>query len=246
MAEGYSIAEAAKLLGVPQRRVMQLLERGVLTAVVDERRRWRVYLAASDAAEVAGGTLTAEPERPPSGRTRQARSASEDAEQPADSNGDHFSQLLAELRHLQERYGQALLALGEARGEVSALRSRVELLEGGPAIAIPQPDPGPKPPAPAPAPVPRPEAGRRRRVRPPGAAAGLADALARADDPSPAELPGGREAARALEALTASQASVSAPAAPAAPEARDAQPVTEATPTPADRGIGRLRRWLGR
>ncbi|MDQ3879841.1 MAG: hypothetical protein M3295_02015, partial [Chloroflexota bacterium] len=40
----------------------------------------------------------------------------------------YFRELLSELRHLQERYGQALLALGEARGEAAALRHRLALL----------------------------------------------------------------------------------------------------------------------
>ncbi len=40
-----------------------------------------------------------------------------------------FRELLTEFRNLTERYGQALLALGESRGEVASLRGRVELLE---------------------------------------------------------------------------------------------------------------------
>jgi hypothetical protein len=53
---------------------------------------------------------------------------------PAGNGGSHpeaspFRELLTEFRNLTERYGQALLALGEARGEVAALRSRVDLLE---------------------------------------------------------------------------------------------------------------------
>jgi nicotinate-nucleotide--dimethylbenzimidazole phosphoribosyltransferase len=53
---------------------------------------------------------------------------------PTGNGGSHpeaspFRELLTEFRSLTERYGQALLALGEARGEVAALRSRVDLLE---------------------------------------------------------------------------------------------------------------------
>ena len=48
-----------------------------------------------------------------------------------DSHGEQtpFRELLTEFRNLTERYGQALLALGESRGEVAALRGRVDLLE---------------------------------------------------------------------------------------------------------------------
>ncbi len=121
-----------------------------------------------------------------------------------------FRELLTEFRNLTERYGQALLALGEARGEVAGLRSRVELLEArldlrlpsaldtapiaweaptGSAPAAPEP-PAPdrvEPVMPTPAPVlrtPRPRKPRSTR----SAVAGFADALARAQDPNVADV----------------------------------------------------------
>lgn len=240
MAEGYSIAEAAKLLGIPQRRVLQLLERGVLSAAVDERRRWRVYLAAAD----APASLT---ERDPSSTEQPTEQTADRATRGSPANGDHFSELLAELRHLQERYGQALLALGEARGETAALRSRVELLEGGPALAPAAPAPA----EPARAPVPvveappvaeAPPAHRvRRRSRTRAATAGLAEALARADDPSRSELPGGREAERALDVLSTSR-----PADAEVRAATDESSASAAAPAPRESGLRRLGRWFGR
>src|SRR6187200_3657884 len=50
-----------------------------------------------------------------------------------------FRELLTEFRNLTERYGQALLALGEARGEVAGLRSRVDLLEARLDLRLPPP-----------------------------------------------------------------------------------------------------------
>ena len=52
-----------------------------------------------------------------------------------------FRELLTEFRNLTERYGQALLALGEARGEVAALRTRVELLEARVDLRLPSSPP---------------------------------------------------------------------------------------------------------
>ena len=48
---------------------------------------------------------------------------------PPNGEASAFRELLTEFRNLTERYGQALLALGESRGEVAGLRSRVDLLE---------------------------------------------------------------------------------------------------------------------
>ncbi|MFN2484249.1 MAG: hypothetical protein ABR509_04845 [Candidatus Limnocylindria bacterium] len=55
--------------------------------------------------------------------------ASADAAASSPNPQAYFRALLSELRHLQERYGQALLALGEARGEAATLRHRLALLE---------------------------------------------------------------------------------------------------------------------
>jgi hypothetical protein len=66
-----------------------------------------------------------------------------------------FRELLTEFRNLTERYGQALLALGEARGEVAGLRTRVELLEARLDLRLPGPpawtpeEPAPHTPAPS-------------------------------------------------------------------------------------------------
>ena len=49
-----------------------------------------------------------------------------------------FRELLTEFRNLTERYGQALLALGEARGEVASLRTRVDLLEARLDLRLPK------------------------------------------------------------------------------------------------------------
>ena len=128
-----------------------------------------------------------------------------------------FRELLTEFRNLTERYGQALLALGEARGEVAGLRSRVELLEARLDLRLPPSlDPGPvawesaaprapipEPPAPArvepmmPSPAPVRRTVRQRKTRSTRAAvAGFADALARAQDPSVTDV-GGALASRA-------------------------------------------------
>ena len=123
-----------------------------------------------------------------------------------------FRELLTEFRNLTERYGQALLALGEARGEVAGLRSRVDQLEARLDLRLPPPlDAAPMAwdslsvPASTPEPsraIPRPAAPRlpaRRKARPSKArpskarssreaVAGFADALARAQDPNAADL----------------------------------------------------------
>ena len=171
-----------------------------------------------------------------------------------DTEASPFRELLTEFRNLTERYGQALLALGEARGEVASLRSRVDVLEarmdlrlplsspmpGGstwpgapeptsqPQLA-PAPEPPPEPmapdlpqPSPAPAPPPAAEAdaspgtddepgtdrsARRKRGRP-HFSDDFAEALARAEDPSPAVLPGAEEAAAASPPCNATSRSV--------------------------------------
>jgi hypothetical protein len=212
--EGYSVTEAASVLGVPTERVWELLARGVLAGTPEGETGMRVFLQPRPApappeARPNGNGGTREPERELS----------------------PFRELLTEFRNLTERYGQALLALGEARGEVAALRSRVDLLEarmdlrlppgsGSPASGWPSPMsailergvPPPERPAPSESgatDVATEDAGgdedvesrstRRRTSR--RATESFAEALARADDPSVPELPGGPAAAAVLAAM---------------------------------------------
>ncbi len=109
--DGYSVNEAAAVLGIPEGRVWELLARGVLSGSTEVGGDMRVFLR-----EVA---VVEAPKREGNGNG---------------GNGGHgeqtpFRELLTEFRNLTERYGQALLALGEARGEVASLRGRVDLLE---------------------------------------------------------------------------------------------------------------------
>ena len=206
MIDGYTVLEAASVLGVPEGRVWELLARGVISGT-PEGDSMRVYLKAR------AEPLVAAHEPPRSNGNGGSNGGSE---------ASAFRELLTEFRNLTERYGQALLALGEARGEVAGLRSRVELLESRidlrlPAEAAPAavawtaPGPPDAPPAPTPEPVaalsqepareraPRKTAAPRKpksgstapRKAPTrrSAVAGIADALARAEDPSAAELP---------------------------------------------------------
>ena len=220
--EGYSVTEAASVLGVPTERVWELLARGVLSGAAEGETGMRVYLQPRPAPAPVepkapnGNGGTGEPERELS----------------------PFRELLTEFRNLTERYGQALLALGEARGEVAALRSRVDLLEARMDLRLPMgpPQSAGWSSAPMPAPIERavmaaqPESAspaaagsaveataealaeapveaepseeeRRSRARGPRRATeSFAEALARAEDPSPPELPGGTEAAAAVAA----------------------------------------------
>jgi hypothetical protein len=168
-----------------------------------------------------------------------------------------FRELLTEFRNLTERYGQALLALGEARGEVAGLRSRVDLLEARLDLRLPGPAPeaavpwtpagtesaqpmGEPPATRAPAPfaergratrepakrgapkrgAPKRGAAKRARVREAvgsastrrrptrarrPAVSSIAEALARADDPTISDLTGAREEAEALATLQAEE-----------------------------------------
>jgi hypothetical protein len=258
--DGYSVEEAAQVLGIPEGRVWELIARGVLAGASEGRTDMRVFLRPP-----AGSGV------PPAGTdTPDRRSNGGDA--PPAFEASPFRELLTEFRNLTERYGQALLALGEARGEVASLRSRVDLLEarmdmrlplraastvawelpdrygaersaqeassaapapasevtlpetpeppvvGAEAAAVepepvaePTPDEAPEPPAEQPdtpevtvvvhadeAPA---EPHRRRVTGGRAAIAGLAEALARAEDPTLADLPGAREAGEALAAL---------------------------------------------
>jgi hypothetical protein len=104
--DGYSIEEAAEVLGVPKRRVRELVARGVILGSQEDDGALRVYLQPRPPA-----SLQTPPENDPG------------------FEASPFRELLTEFRNLTERYGQALLALGESRGEVAALRGRVEALE---------------------------------------------------------------------------------------------------------------------
>ena len=200
--DGYSVTEAASVLGVPTERVWELLARGVLSGTPEGETGMRVFLQprpkptpADDPRRPNGDRVGAEPERELS----------------------PFRELLTEFRGLTERYGQALLALGEARGEVAALRSRVDVLEARMDLRLPmgsQPSapwplpmpeapraaapiehvavspeqPAPEPPSPEPE-HPDEEEHRARSRGPRRATDSFAEALARAEDPSAPELP---------------------------------------------------------
>jgi hypothetical protein len=190
---GYSVTEAASVLGVPTERVWELLARGVLSGEVEGETGMRVYLQPRPAPATVAPT-----EDPVTAR----------------SNGPErelspFRELLTEFRSLTERYGQALLALGEARGEVASLRSRVDLLEAridlrlpmGPPSAtawptqsLPVSESTAEPSAEAAAEHEDEEAHRRRRRGARRATQGFAQALARAEDPSLADLAGSTDA----------------------------------------------------
>ena len=204
MIDGYSVQEAASVLGVPEGRVWELLARGVLSGT-PEGDSMRVFLKTQPGPiATAGASPRDEPRTNGNG-----------------GNGGHgaeaspFRELLTEFRNLTERYGQALLALGESRGEVAGLRSRVELLEARLDLRLPpardaepvawesaaapipvaaQPTaPGALDEAAAEAP---PRAGRQRKGRAkPSATASFAEALARAEDPTVAEVSAPRRAA---------------------------------------------------
>lgn len=224
--DGYTVEEAASVLGVPRERVWELLARGIITGSSDLGGAMRVRLKAEPAA-----VPTAAPVERPA-----------DAGYGAATELTPFRELLTEFRSLTERYGQALLALGEARGEVAGLRSRVDMLEARVDLRLPSsaapissswsstPWPTPTervvqpPPATAAVEAAPTEAGattadheeadappahddeaagshRRRGRTARRATERFADALARAEDPSLPELPGAAETAAALAAL---------------------------------------------
>jgi hypothetical protein len=260
--DGYSVTEAASILGVPTERVWELLARGVLSGAPEGETGMRVFLQPRPAPVQPASAV---PE--PAPRTEPERELSP------------FRELLTEFRNLTERYGQALLALGEARGEVASLRSRVDLLEarmdlrlpsgfGGAAPewsaeslraapATPQTPPEPAPAtdaaaegtvppeadseraAPARSPAEADESDeseRRARRRRNGrrATESFAEALARAEDPSVPELPDAAAAAAALAALREAAPSEGGDAGmPRELPAAEAVPVAdEATPAP--------------
>jgi hypothetical protein len=270
VVDSYSIEEAAAVLGVRRRRIFELVARGVLAGTPEEGGGMRIFLKGTP-------SLPAAPE-PDAHRETNGNGGTH---QPPAFEASPFRELLTEFRNLTERYGQALLALGEARGEVAALRTRVELLEarvdlrlpaGGAPFSWAQPPaaeaappelPTAEPPAPelpaadassaeassaegaapeatfaepavdeqvpaedvaafdepepmsedlpdgsatsAPSEADRPRrSGARRKRRRGGtrsAVAGIVEALARADDPTPSTLPGAEEAAAAFAEL---------------------------------------------
>ena len=73
----------------------------------------------------------------PSWSTSRERSNGHGNARRTEAEASPFRELLTEFRGLTERYGQALLALGEARGEVASLRSRVDVLEARMDLRLP-------------------------------------------------------------------------------------------------------------
>ncbi|MEX0625738.1 MAG: hypothetical protein WD402_04255 [Chloroflexota bacterium] len=223
--DGYSVQEAASVLGVAEGRVWELLARGVLLGT-PEGDSMRVFLKTQP-----GPIASAAHDEPP-------RTNGNGGTHGQTGEASAFRELLTEFRNLTERYGQALLALGESRGEVAGLRSRVDQLEARLDLRLPPPvdaapmawdslsvpalTPEPSPPMPPPA-APRPRGAPRppaRRKPRPGkarspreAVAGFADALARAQDPNAADLGESRlEADRdSQESAEATGAAVAAP-----------------------------------
>lgn len=198
--DGYSVQEAASVLGVAEGRVWELLARGVLLGT-PEGDSMRVFLKA-EPGPIAASSAREEPPR----TNGNGGSHGQNPEASA------FRELLTEFRNLTERYGQALLALGEARGEVAGLRSRVDQLEARldlrlpPPIeaapvawdsltvpaSTPEPEPAIPPPAKAPRPARQPQRPRKARSSR-EAVQGFADALARAQDPNPPDLAEGKD-----------------------------------------------------
>ena len=157
--DGYSVNEAAAVLGIPEGRVWELLARGVLAGSTEVGGDMRVILRGSAVPEAVTPAPAANGGHGTQGGTN------------GGSNGGElsaFRELLTEFRNLTERYGQALLALGEARGEVASLRGRVELLEARVELRLPRveapmaawesrPQPEPEPELQAAEPMPEPE-----------------------------------------------------------------------------------------
>ncbi len=197
--DGYSVQEAASVLGVAEGRVWELLARGVLLGT-PEGDSMRVFLKAQPG-PIAAASAHEEPPR---------TNGNGGSHGPA-AEASAFRELLTEFRNLTERYGQALLALGEARGEVAGLRSRVDQLEARLDLRLPPlidaapvawdsqsvpastpvPEPAIPPSAKAPRPA-RPQQRPRKARSSREAVQGFADALARAQDPNPADLAEGR------------------------------------------------------
>ena len=219
--EGYSVTEAASILGVPTERVWELLARGLLAGTPEGEGGMRVFL---------------QPRQAPAPPSMEAANGNHGKREP-EGELSPFRELLTEFRNLTERYGQALLALGESRGEVAELRARVDLLETRMDLRQPVRSAAPSPwPAPESATIvppvaaehateaprtdapqsgekphskemvhaeehPEGEEHRRRRRGHRRATESFAEALARAEDPTRPELPGAAETAAAMAAL---------------------------------------------
>ena len=227
--EGYSVTEAASVLGVPTERVWELLARGILSGVSEGETGMRVFL---------------QPRPAPQAVDEPRRSNGHGNPRETDAEASPFRELLTEFRGLTERYGQALLALGEARGEVASLRSRVDVLEARMDLRLPfaspmtsepkrrasdrraaaQPDAEDHDVVPDPVALvdaePDTERSSRRRRSRAHFSDEFADALARAEDPTPAVL---REAAAAGVAFVDQPAHDEAPAAAEAEAEREAE-----------------------
>jgi hypothetical protein len=126
--DGYSVKDAAIVLGIPERRVWELIARGVLSSAPEGPDGMRVFLQPRPASQPVQEARTFQTDDPTPRRNGNGGGSSEMSP---------FRELLTEFRSLTERYGQALLALGEARGEVAALRTRVELLEARMDLRLP-------------------------------------------------------------------------------------------------------------
>jgi len=258
--DGYSVNEAATVLGIPEGRVWELLARGVLAGSSEVGGDMRVFLR---------GTTAPEPASPHATNGGHAQNGG--------TNGGElspFRELLTEFRNLTERYGQALLALGEARGEVASLRGRVELLEARvdrrvsgaslgpwgdapavdvvsePVVEVVEPAPPAEEPS-APTATVTPTAStsgagttsrkKKNRTRASGsggsrtAVAGFAQALARADDPTAQRVTEDVALPGAREAIDALAAyrQDTQPSLPAEPEAVEVMAEAETRPSAA-------------
>jgi hypothetical protein len=232
--DGYSVQEAASVLGVAEGRVWELLARGVLLGT-PEGDSMRVFLKGQ-----AGPIATT------AAREDQPRGNGNGGTHGSNAEASAFRELLTEFRNLTERYGQALLALGEARGEVAGLRSRVDLLEARLDVRMPpsfvEPlawdprDAATVAPEPVPTAVPPSPAERTRKAKPirraapsrktrsgRDAVAGFAAALERAQDPNPPHLAEASETAEA-EVETETETEAIAPSEAEAIDAVEAVP----------------------
>lgn len=129
VVDSYSIEEAAAVLGVRRRRIFELVARGVLAGTPEDSGGMRIFLKGMPAAPATPVPSADESHRETNGNGGSHATPNFEA--------TPFRELLTEFRNLTERYGQALLALGEARGEVAALRTRVELLEARVDLRLP-------------------------------------------------------------------------------------------------------------
>ena len=225
--DGYSVNEAASVLGVPVERVWELLARGVLSGTPEGETGMRVFLR----------PRPGPPDTPVEAPAPRGNGATEPERELSP-----FRELLTEFRNLTERYGQALLALGESRGEVAALRSRVDLLEARMDLGLPAPTTAPRPrgwwPGAGPAEetvVPtQPRPGRDGRPR--RAAGSCSDPAASDEPPEPDEhrsRPRGPR--RATESFAEAIARAQDPSLPDVPEPETSEAAPQATATGAPR-----------